>query len=538
MAFTIHELLRSSAKKTPESPAVLGPKESLSYAELDAQSDALAQHLVASGVGPGTPVGVAMHKCVASIVGVYGILKAGACYVPIDAFAPAHRSAAIIANTELRYLLTTPDRLATLATELKNSTGGASLQQIFVPTEPKADVTPPAGTTCTVWDRAAPSVSLPAVTDTHLAYVLHTSGSTGAPKGVAITHRNALCFVESAAQYWDVVSDDRLCSQAPLHFDLSVFDLYVAAYAGASIVLIPEFYAAFPKKMASAIDSQGITIWNSVVSTLTLMMERGKPEAASFDSLRSVIFSGEVMPVRYLRRLHQHMQNAAFYNVYGQTEANSSLVYAVERDAIPENDDWKVPLGTTLPNFDVFVLGADGNEVTHPGERGELLVRAHTVAAGYWGNPTLSRDKFITDPRPGQRESGAPVYRTGDVAYLGDDSNYYFGGRTDDMIKSRGYRIELGEIDLALLSCNGVESAVAIAIPDEEVGNRILAFATVAPDSGLDDKAILAHCRDRIPKYMVPEALYVKADLPRTSTNKIDRNVLRSLAMEIEEKNG
>jgi amino acid adenylation domain-containing protein len=538
VAFTIHELLRSSAKNNPESPAVLGPKEALSYAELDAQSDALAQHLVANGVGPGTPVGVAMHKCAASIVGVYGILKAGACYVPIDAFAPAHRSSAIVANTELRYLLTTPDRLATLATELKNSTGGASLQQIFVPTAPKAAVAPPAGTTCTVWEDAAPEVPLPTVTDTHLAYVLHTSGSTGAPKGVAITHRNALCFVESAAHYWGVGSDDRLCSQAPLHFDLSVFDLYVAAYAGASIVLIPEFYAAFPKKMASAIDSQGITIWNSVVSTLTLMMERGKPEAASFDSLRSVIFSGEVMPVRYLRRLHQHMHNAAFYNVYGQTEANSSLVYAVDREAIPKSDDWKVPLGTALPNFDVFVLSADGNEVTTPGERGELLVRAHTVAAGYWGNSALSREKFTTDPRPGQRESLAPVYRTGDIAYVGDDGNFYFGGRTDDMIKSRGYRIELGEIDLALLSCQGVESAVAIALPDEEVGNRILAFATVALDSSLDDNAILAHCRDRLPKYMVPEALYVKADLPRTSTNKIDRNVLRGLAMEMQETKG
>tara|TARA_R110002073_G_scaffold323204_2_gene500356 strand:- start:1925 stop:3553 length:1629 start_codon:yes stop_codon:yes gene_type:complete len=542
LAFAIHELLRESAEKNPDSLAVLGPKESLTYAELDAQSDMLARHLVLGGVTPGTPVGIAMHKCLASIVGVYGILKAGACYVPIDAFAPAQRSAAIVANTELRFLLTTTDRVATLATEIKNCDDGTSLEQIFVPEPLKPGIVVPSGTTYTVWNQALDAedleAALPAVTDTHLAYVLHTSGSTGAPKGVAITHRNALCFIESAAQYWQVTADDRLCSQAPLHFDLSVFDLYVAALAGASIVLIPEFYAAFPKKMASAIDGQGITIWNSVVSTLTLMMQRGKPEAASFQSLRSVIFSGEVMPVRYLRSLHEHMQNAAFFNVYGQTEANSSLVYAVDRDAIPDGDDWKVPLGTTLPNFDVFVVMPDGTEATDVGARGELLVRANTVAAGYWGNPTLTSEKFVVDPRPQHQESRAPVYRTGDVAYVGEDGNYYFGGRTDDMIKSRGYRIELGEIDLALLSCDGVESAAAIAIPDDDVGNRIVAFATVSSESELDAAAILSHCRERLAKYMLPEELYLEDDLPRTSTNKIDRKVLRDLATERQEKRG
>ncbi len=535
MAFLVHDLLRRSAKKTPDALAVQGPKQSLTYAELDAQSDALAQHLRANGVATGTPVGIAMHKSLASIVGVYGILKAGACYVPIDAFAPAQRSAAIIANTKLRHLLTTADRVATLATELKSCEESATLQHLFLPTPPKAGVLAPKGTTLTVWTEPIESPPLPAITDTHVAYVLHTSGSTGTPKGVAITHRNALCFVESASQYWEVSASDRLCSQAPLHFDLSVFDLYVAAHAGASIVLIPEFYAAFPKKMASAIDSHEITIWNSVVSTLTLMMERGKPETASFSSLRSVIFSGEVMPARYLRRLHEHMKYASFFNVYGQTEANSSLVYAVDRNAIPDEDDWKVPLGTTLPNFDVFLVAPDGTEITEVGVRGELFVRAHTVAAGYWGNPVLSSEKFVMDPRPAQRESRASVYRTGDVAYWGEDGNYYFGGRTDDMIKSRGYRIELGEIDLALLSCSGVESAAAIAIPDDEVGNRILAFATIAKHSHLDGKAILAHCRGRVPKYMIPEVLYLEADLPRTSTNKIDRKALRVLAQERQE---
>ena len=525
----LHDLLRESARKFPDNIAVVGPKESLSYGELDARSDALAQSLIAQGVKPGTPVGIAMHKCIDAIVGVYGILKSGACYVPIDVFAPPARSAAVIANTQLAHLVTTADRVGTLAVQLLASPEASSLRTLLVPTEPNTPV--PDGLTCSLWGHPTTN-SLPALTDTHLAYVLHTSGSTGVPKGVAITHRNALCFVDSAAEYWQVRADDRLCSQAPLHFDLSVFDLYVAAKVGASIVLIPEFYAAFPKKMVGAIESHQITIWNSVVSTLTLMMERGKPESATLSSLRSVIFSGEVMPIHYLRRLQEHMRHANFYNVYGQTEANSSLVYAVDPSAMPAGNDWKLPLGKTLPNFDVFALDAQGNEICKAGEKGELLVRAHTVAAGYWGNAELSDKRFVVDPR--HPHSGARVYRTGDLVYLDDEKNYHFAGRTDDMIKSRGYRIELGEIDLALLSCPGIESAAAVAIPDNEIGNRIIAFATLAGDSDLDKDRILAHCRDRLPKYMIPEQLSLRPDLPRTSTGKIDRNVLvqESLVLE------
>jgi amino acid adenylation domain-containing protein len=471
------------------------------------------------------PVGIAVHKSIYAIVAVYGIVKAGACYVPIDAFAPAARSATIVTNTEMTHILTTGDRVGTLVAELCTQESDSTLKVVLTPGGSKAE--PPPGLRLIDWQSGEGSGSaLPALTETHLAYVLHTSGSTGLPKGVAISHRNALCFVQMASAFWEVNENDRLCSQAPLHFDLSVFDLYVAAEVGAAVVLIPEFYAAFPKKMAAAIDAQGITIWNSVVSTLTLMMERGKPESCTFESLRLVIFSGEVMPVRYLRILHQHMTQASMYNVYGQTEANSSMFFPIDRDAIPEDDGWKIPLGRSFPNFEVYALDDAGRKITEAGIAGELLVRANTVAAGYWRNEALTSEKFIADPL--DPESGARVYRTGDLVTLDPDGNYLFGGRTDDMIKSRGYRVELGDIDLALLSCPGVESAAAIALPDDEIGNRLFAFATLVTNTELDADAILAHCRSRLPKYMIPESLQIKDDLPRTSTNKIDRNILRA----------
>jgi amino acid adenylation domain-containing protein len=525
MTYLIHDLLRRSAARHPARPALVGLKATLSYRELDEKSDVVAHALLAQGARPGMPVGIAMHKCIDAIVAVYGIMKAGACYVPIDAFAPAKRSAAIVANTGMTHILTTPDRLGTLVAELCDQKETSTLKVVLTPGPSKAEA-PPGLRHVDYQGASASEAALPELTDTHLAYVLHTSGSTGLPKGVAISHRNALCFVQMASAFWRVNENDRLCSQAPLHFDLSVFDLYVAAEVGAAVVLIPEFYAAFPKKMAAAIDTQRITIWNSVVSTLTLMMERGKPEGCTFESLRLVIFSGEVMPVRYLRILHQHMTQATMYNVYGQTEANSSMYYRIDRDAIPDDDAWKIPLGRSFPNFEVYALDDAGRKISEPGIAGELLVRASTVAAGYWRNPELTGEKFITDPL--DLESGARVYRTGDLVKLDDEGNYLFGGRTDDMIKSRGYRIELGDIDLAMLSCPGVASAAAIAIPDDEIGNRLFAFATLAASAELDAEAILAHCRSRLPKYMVPESLEIRDNLPRTSTNKIDRNVLRA----------
>ena len=529
MTYLLHDLLRKSAAKFPERPALVGPKLTLNYQELDAQSDVVARVLLRSGVTPGMPVGIAMHKCIEAIVAVYGIMKAGACYVPIDAFAPAKRSVGIVANTGMTHILTTADRVSSLIADFRAHPEGSSLTTLLTVGEKKAEA--PAGLEHIDWQLEADAeLELPALTDTHLAYVLHTSGSTGLPKGVAISHRSALCFVETSTKFWKVSATDRLCSQAPLHFDLSVFDLYVAAQAGAAVVLIPEFYAAFPKKMATAIDAQGITIWNSVVSTLTLMMERGKPENCSFETLRLVIFSGEVMPVRYLRILHQHMTRATMYNVYGQTEANSSMFYRIDREAIPQDDGWKIPLGQSLPNFEVFALDDAGCRITEPGIAGELLVRASTVASGYWSNPKLTAEKFITNPL--DPESGARVYRTGDLVQLDQEGNYLFCGRSDDMIKSRGYRVELGDIDLALLSCPGVESVAAIALPDEEIGNRLFAFATLASDSELTAEAILAHCKTRLPKYMIPESLELRSDLPRTSTNKIDRKLLRAELLE------
>lgn len=527
MASTLHELLSLAAERFPDHVAVIESKTTLNYSELYRCSLALAQDLLAAGIKPGERVGLSIAKSADAIAAAYGIMMAGACYVPIDPFIPPERAVRIAKNVDMRAIVTTVNQLGTLVCEIAATCGPITA---FTPTEPPDDLS--FDVVARHWygvkDR---KFELPNIEGNQLAYILHTSGSTGLPKGVAISHRNALAFVDMAAEFFAVTSDDRLSSQAPLHFDLSVFDLYVASRQGASIVLIPEFFSAFPKKMLEAIERHQITIWNSVPSALTLMMERGEPGGRHLDDMRLIFFAGEIMPIKYLRLLREHFHNADLVNGYGQTEANTSTYYRIT--SIPDKDDWRIPIGQAFPGFEVFAIADDGKIIDGANEEGELFVRADTVAQGYWNNRDASLQRFIPDPR--SPDDGVLVYRTGDRVRLDANGDYLFVGRNDDMIKSRGYRIELGDIDQVLLSCPGVEAGAAVAVPDPVIGNRVVAFVSAATDHKLSQEDVIHHCRERLPAYMVPEAVTIESGLPRTSTGKIDR---RSLVASLERRVG
>jgi acyl-coenzyme A synthetase/AMP-(fatty) acid ligase len=265
-------------------------------------------------------------------------------------------------------------------------------------------------------------------------------------------------------------------------------------------------------------------VWNSVASALTLMYDRGRLDRYRLDSLRAVIFSGEIMPVRVLRALAAHMRNAAFYNVYGQTEANSSLCHRVAE--IPADDAARLPIGRPFPNFEVFALDDGGRVITEANVEGELYVRAGTVAAGYYGDAERTARAFLPDPR--SPVTGGRVYRTGDRVLLDEHGDYHFRGRTDNLIKSRGYRIELGEVELALSACEGVGRVGVVAVPDESVGHRLHGFVSPRAGTSLTVEKLHAELGRHLPEYMIPESLTIRDELPQTSTGKVDRNALRA----------
>ena len=524
-SFLIHQILENTARSDPHKQAVIFGDDSLTYSELVERSRSLAHALKESGIERGDMVGIMLRKSLSSIAGLYGILMSGAAYVPIDPLLPGNRIKYIIDNCNIRQLITSAEYGNRHLPILE---GNMTLERIILtdkePSALKSRVKTSRFSDSTPVMRELKIETFP---DTYPAYILHTSGSTGQPKGVVISHLNSLTFIKTAAEYFRISGTDRLASHAPLHFDLSVFDIFVSAIAGATLVLIPESTSLFPVKLAEFIKDKRITVWNSVSSALSLLADRGFQEESLIPDMRMVIFSGEVLPQKYLKKLKAHMAGATFCNIYGQTEANSSTCHVVKE--IPEDPKWKIPVGKALPNFEVFLIGEDGVEVKQPGQEGEIYVNSNTVAQGYINMPELTRERFVPDPR----FPSAPrtVYKTGDIGFYDTEGNLVFLYRKDNMIKVRGHRVELGEIERTISSHDSVDLAVVTCVPDETTTNRVAAFVSWRSGAKGDVRLIKSFCEKHLPRYMLPEAIWPVEKWPLTANDKIDRKLLQNLAI-------
>lgn len=501
VAFTLHGALRQAAAARPEALAVRAVDGELTYAQLAARAGQYTSALRHLGVSPGDRVAVSAEKSTDTLAALYGIMAAGAAYVPVDPTMPVGRAHAIMANAGCSVLCADDKRAARLG----GSGGPRSLVAIGAVTS----------VTATVADGAP--TPLEGGCESDLAYLLYTSGSTGVPKGVMLTHRNALAFVDWAIDRFGLTAADRLSSHAPFHFDLSVLDLYAAARAGASVHLLGAESALFGAGMAEAIAAHQITVWYSVPSALVMLTQAADPAALS--SLRVVLFAGEVYPMKHLRRLRELLPATTLANLYGPTETNVCTYHVV-----PERleDDTPLPIGRACENQDAFALD-DSLRPVEVGAVGELFVRGPTVMKGYWAD--AGRTAAVLHQNPLHDRFDDPTYRTGDLVRRLPGEVFEFLGRRDHQIKSRGYRIELGEIEHALLSHEAVTEAAVVAIPDEDLGHALHAFVA-SREGSVDEMALKRHLSDRVPRYMIPRTVTIRASLPRTSTGKLDRKLL------------
>jgi amino acid adenylation domain-containing protein len=355
-----------------------------------------------------------------------------------------------------------------------------------------------------------------------LAYVLFTSGSTGTPKGVMLSHLNALTFVNWGFETFAITAQDRLSNHAPFNFDLSVFDIFVAVKAGAAISLVPEGLSVFPVQLSSFIQNQRITVWYSVPMVLTLLQSRGKIEERDLSALRLILFAGEVFPTKHLRALMQALPHPRYANLYGPTETNVCAYYEVEPIAAGESKP--IPIGRACANTDLIAIDANGGKITAPGTEGLLYARGSIVMQGYYGRPKETAACFIRNPFAVGREEN--LYCTGDWVTIDEKGQFLLIGRKDHMIKTRGYRVELGEIESVMVAHPAVDEAVALAIPDEAIGNAIHAVVTTNSNNPLSSAELKRHCGEKLPPYMVPESIEFCDTLPRTGNGKIDRQRL------------
>jgi amino acid adenylation domain-containing protein len=508
---------RAAAAKT----AVVTADQSVSYGELLAGARGIAAALREAGVGRGDRVGLWMDKTPSCVQALLGALLAGAAYVPLDPRAPWRRCRAIARDCALAALAVDSPRLESLPALLE---GQAPRLLLLDEADAGRAAAAVGGLRFETLPCAAgrPAVDLPEPAPDDMAYILYTSGSTGTPKGVVHTHASGLAFARWVQERFGIVPADVFSSHAPFHFDLSISDLFASLGSGAGVRLISTTEGMLAPFLVRNIPVWGITVWYSVPSILTAMLDQGRLEEFGLPSVRLLLFAGEVFPTPQLRRLRRALPHVTLCNLFGPTETNVCTYYEVPAD-IPDDQTAPIPIGKACEHMETFVLDDEGREVG-VGVEGTLWARGGNLTSGYWNDPARTAATL----RPEPRGRGGLAYCTGDQVRLRPDGNYEFLGRRDHMVKTRGYRVELGDVEGTLARHPDVLEAVAVALPDPALGNRLV--ASVVPRSGASPEpgALRTFCKLHLPVYMVPEQVEVRPTLPRTSTGKADRTGLRA----------
>jgi amino acid adenylation domain-containing protein len=518
----LHDLLEASVLKHGGRIAVIegNSERTMDYERLGLLSDRLRNRLSSMGVQCGDRVGLYLRKSADGIASIFGILKIGAAYVPVDPTAPASRNAFIFNHCDVKAIIIEKRFEVPFREEIARL--GALPPMIVLDTVGAGD------SLCATLDildnnSLAPAVNTVSPCPDDLAYILYTSGSTGKPKGVMLSHRNAVSFVNWSSAVFQPCLSDVFSSHAPFHFDLSIFDIYMPLKHGASLVLVPEEVGKEPLGLAKLICGRQITIWYSAPSILSLLAQFGKIQDQDFSKLRMVIFAGEVFPVGHLRSLRRQIPHPRFFNLYGPTETNVCTWYEIP-DTIPDDRVDPYPIGKTCLNLESRVIDSNGKNVERGGE-GELCIAGPNVMQGYWAMPEHTSKCFL--PEDG---SGKQWYKTGDIVVEETDGNYRYIGRRDRMVKKRGYRVELNEIETCLYGHASIGEAAVIALPDEEMGMKLKAHLSIRGSIRPSIIELKTFCSRHLPLYMIPDAFAFHDSLPRTSTEKVDYVFLRSLA--------
>jgi len=516
-ASSLSTLLEESARRFPDRTAVDDPgRATLAYRELDRLSDRLRDRLVHMGVRPGDRVGIYLRKSVDAVASIFGILKCGAAYVPVDPEAPPARCAYILDNCSVAAIVTLRSLEAPLIAELQ-SLGTKSPRLLLddqgrdpvalrgaLDREDEGDPAPPAATV-----QPGPD---------GLAYILYTSGSTGRPKGVMLSHRNAVSFVDWCSSVLTPTEADVFSSHAPLHFDLSILDVFTSIKHGARLVLIGEVLGKDPRRLAPLIAEKAISVWYSTPSILNLLAQYGRLDRYQYPALRAVLFAGEVFPVPQLRALRAFWPAPRYLNLYGPTETNVCTAFELPPTTPAERTE-PYPIGASCWHVRCQAVDAEGQPVPR-GTEGELVVSGDGVMQGYWNLPDQNLRAFLTDA------AGVRWYRTGDLVVEDVDGVYIFHGRRDRMVKRRGYRIELAEIEVALAAHPAAREVAVVAVSKPETGVQIKAYLSLRTDQRPSLIELKQYCSDKLPQYMVPDAFDMMDALPRTSTDKLDYQAL------------
>jgi amino acid adenylation domain-containing protein len=486
-ALGVHQLFEAQADHDPDAVALVFESESVSYGDLDVRANRLAHRLRASGVGPGSLVGVCLERSPDMVVALLGVLKAGGAYVPLDPTYPADRIAYVLADSGARVVLTQPELLYDLPLE--------DQEAIVVESFDGEPETRP--------------VSLTGPDD--LAYVIYTSGSTGRPKGVEVRHGGVVNFLASMSKAPGLTADDALVAVTTISFDIAGLELYLPLMVGATVALASRETAGDGLRLAALLESSNATVMQATPATWRMLLASGWAGKRDL----KVLCGGEALPVDLAAELLPRV--GSLWNVYGPTE--TTIWSTVEPVTAPAGPGGSVPIGRPIANTGLYLLDRLLNPVP-VGVAGELYLGGAGVARGYLKRPELTAERFVPDPF--SPIAGARLYRTGDLARHLRDGRTVYVGRTDFQVKVRGYRIELGEIEAALSRHPAVAQCI-VAVREEA---QLAAYYVVAEGQAASVGNLRAALREELPDYMIPSHFVALAALPLTPNGKVDRKAL------------
>lgn len=509
----VHEIFQAQAARTPDRIAVTFRRQTLTYAELNAQANQLARRLQASGVGPEVPVAILLDRSLEAIVAVLATLKAGGAYVPLDPNYPGSRHAFVMRDAGVRVVVTNT-QLADRTAELFAAASSAGDAPALMLLDRERDSTASQATD-----------NLPAsACAANLAYLVYTSGSTGLPKGTMVTHgsfANAYFAWEEAYRLRTDVSAH--LQMASISFDVFSGDLVRALCSGGKLVLVPADYLFSPAELYRLMRDEQVDCAEFVPAVARDLVRYVEESRQRLDFLRLMIVGSDSLFGNEYTQLRELCgPGTRVINSYGLTEATIDSSY-FEADTVLAASGALTPIGRAFPNTELYVIDS-AMQLAPVGVPGELCIGGAGLARGYLARPDLTAERFI--PHPASKEPGARLYRTGDLVRFGADGNLDLLGRIDQQVKLRGFRIEVGEIEAVLATHPSVSEAV-VALREDVPGDKRLVAYVVAADSGtVNTSELRRFVRDTLPEYMVPSAVLSLDALPLTPNGKIDRRAL------------
>lgn len=497
MYSTVLQYLEDTAAKFPNKIAFDDTKESISFASLMENAKRIGS-FISKQVKPHNPIVIFMDKRAYNINYFMGAVYAGCFYVPIDSQMPAERINLILGTLNPSMIIyddVTAKRIDQL---------GDQYNKVYYKDSLAVEIDENSLDTIRKYSKS-----------TDLLYVLFTSGSTGVPKGVTLSHLAIIDCIDWMCDAYSLDETTTMCNQAPFYFDVSMPDIYISLKAGATVYIPPKSYYTFPKKILQFIEDKHINTLCWVPSALCNVVNCRAFEVCVPSELKLVLFCGEVMPCKHLNVWRKYVPDALYVNMYGPTEAAyACMYYNVDRDF---DDDDKLPLGKACENSEILLI-TDDNRVANPGEMGEICILGQCLSNGYYGAKDKTDAAFVQNPTNDKWIE--LMYRTGDLAYVDEKGDIMFAGRKDFQIKRLGHRIELGEIENAILSIEGIENACCIF--NEENSDIIAVYTGKVPAEEVG-KELNAH----LPHYMIPNRYENLDVMPMNLNGKIDRPKLK-----------